>query len=504
MTHIANYLSYLPKSLSAFFGAIMAFVFTFSTLAAPAVRIEADLGVANVTAGDTSYSDSVSAGYDEVVKVQLWYHNMENADSGLVAEDLTVKFDVPSEQGSTQTITGTVGGSNTNTVTNTVSVDLGRDDAYLEYIPGTAKWRHNTGTNDNINYQTVGISDDVVTAGAGLNIEDAEPCFNFEATVTILLRVRVPSIQVEKSVALPGSDAGWGESVTVEPGDKVSFLFTLINNGNSQLNNVTVGDVFPDGLTYVNGTTRLTNGNHPDGIDISVDDIANGGLNLNAFAIGGYSYVTIEADVADADYFDCGVTKLINEAVAKSDKAVIRVDTAEVKVKNTCEEEPKFEYDCESLSLSIINQDERTVRAEAQISNSSNVSVVGTEIDFGDNTAVATTNPAEHTYAEDGEYNIVATVAFELDNESKEVKEATCASKVTFTTEVENCPIEGKAHLPVDDPNCKEDTPETPEEPEVLGEQLPNTGAGSLLVTLFGATTAAAGAYGFVQSKRTV
>ncbi len=488
MTHIANYLSYLPKSLSAFFGAIMAFVLTFNAIAAPAVRIESALGVANVTAGDTSYSDSVSAGYDEVIKVQLWYHNMEEADSGLVAEDLTAKFDVPTGQGSTQTITGTVGGSNTNSVTNTVTVDLGRDDAYLEYIPGTAKWRHNAGTNDSVNYQTVDISDDVVTNGAGLNIEDAEPCFNFEATVTILLRVRVPSVQIEKSVSTPGSSDGWQESVSVEPGDKVSFLFTVLNNGNSALENVTVGDVFPEGIEYVPGTTIVTNGNHPNGVAISTDDIANGGLNLNAFAIGGYSYVTIEAQVADASEFDCGRTTLVNKAVAKSDKAVIRTDTANVEVNLTCEEET-YQYDCEAL-VSVIDQEKRTVRATVNATHSDNVSVVGTEINFGDGTPVATSNPATHSYAADGNYNVVATVAFQLDNDSQEVREVTCETNVSFDSEVENCPIEGLTHLPKDDPLCKE----TPE--------LPNTGAGTLLATLFGASTAAAGAYGFVQSKR--
>lgn len=496
MTHISNYLSYVPKSVSAFFGAIMAFVLTFSAIAAPAVRIESALGVANVTAGDTTYEDSVSAGYDEVVKVQLWYHNMEEADSGLVADDLTVKFDVPTGQGSTQTIKGTVGGSNTNTVTNTVTVDLGRDDAYLEYIPGSAKWRHNAGTNENVNYQTVNISDDVVTKGAGLVIEDAEPCFNFEATVTILLRVRVPSVSIEKSVGIPGQ-GDWGENVTVEQGDKVKFLFTVLNDGNAPLKNVIVGDVLPEGLEYVPGSTVATNGNHPDGIKITSDNIVSGGIDIGDFAVGGYTYVTFEAIVSeDASKFDCGMNTLVNKAVAKSDKAVIRTDTANVKVNVTCEQET-YEYDCTSLKLSVLDREERQVKAEAIITHSDNVTVVGTEIDFGDNTAVATANPATHQYAEDGTYTVTATVAFQLDNDAKEVKEVTCSAKVTFTTEVENCPIPGKENLPKDDPNCKEE-PETPTNPE-----LPNTGAGTMLVTLLGATTAAAGAYGFVQSRRT-
>lgn len=466
MTHISNYLSYVPKSASAFFGALMAFVITLNAVAAPAVQIESTMGAANVTAGDTSYSDSVAAGYDEVVKVQLWYHNMEDPTSGLVAEDLTAKFDVPTGQGALQTIEGTVGGSNTNSITSNVTVDLGRDDAYLEYIPGSAKWRHNTGTNDNVTYQTVGISDTVVTAGAGLNLEDAQPCFNFEATVTILLRVRVPSVDIEKSVAIPDSGQAWGEEVTVNPGDKVKFLFSVINNGNTQLDNVTVGDVFPNGIEYVNGSTVVTNGNHPDGVAISTDDLANGGLNLNSFAVGGYTYVTFEATVNPQE---CGYSTLVNKAVAKSDKAVIRTDTAVVKVNVQCEQE--FNYICNALNVTILNDELRQVRAEAKVSHSSNVNVVGTEINFGDG-SVESANPATHQYAADGNYDIVATVAFELDNESKDVKEATCSNLVRFTS--------------------------VPGEPN-----LPNTGAGSALFTLFGATSATAAAYGYIQNRRT-
>jgi uncharacterized repeat protein (TIGR01451 family) len=515
MLKFTNYLSYLPKSVSALFGVATAFMVAFSASASAAVQIESTIGVANVTKGDTTYTSGVNAGYDEVVKVQLWYHNMENANSGKVANNLTVKFDVPTGQGASQTIKGTVKGDNTNTVVSTANVNLGRSDAYLEYIPGSAKWRHNAGTNDSVNYVTEAISDNVVTSGAGVNLEDANPCFNFEATVTILMRVRVPSVEVVKSVATPGSNAGWKENVTVAPGDEVKFLFAVNNNGNSRLTNVILGDVMPEGLTLVNGSTVLTNGNNPNGVELSSNKIASGGLNLGNYAVGGWSYVTIKAKVAGADAFECGTTKLVNKAVAKSDKAVIRTDTANVTVKKDCQEEPEFEYDCSALNVVVLDKDAREVKARAVTTMSDNVSLVGTEIDFGDGSAVVTTNPANHQYDAEGKYTITATVAFQLDNESKTVKEVTCSNTVEFSDEVEYCTIPGKTNLPVDSPECKEDqdfctipgktnlpvdSPECVETPP----ELPNTGAESAIIGLFGATSAIAAAYGYIQDRRSV
>src|SRR5688572_9633981 len=131
--------------------AAIAVALPVSSISAASITLEGSLGVANVTAGDTTYKESVNASYDQVVKLQAFYHNRENPDSGKVANNLTVKIDIPNQAGAVQTVTSTIKGDDTNTVNDFVTVNLGRDDAYLEYIPGSARWRHNAGTNENVN-----------------------------------------------------------------------------------------------------------------------------------------------------------------------------------------------------------------------------------------------------------------------------------------------------------------------------------------------------------------
>src|SRR5688500_8742238 len=96
MKSILNYLSYVPKALLiAIFGLMGMALPMVSVAQTPPVRIESTVGVANQTAGDTTYKQSVDAQVDEVVKIQVWYHNMEEEDSGKIAEDLNVKIDIP-------------------------------------------------------------------------------------------------------------------------------------------------------------------------------------------------------------------------------------------------------------------------------------------------------------------------------------------------------------------------------------------------------------------------
>src|SRR5579884_4480439 len=72
--------------------------------AAQTVTIAATTGVANVTAGDTTYSSSVNASYDQVVKVEVTYTNTEAPSSNLVADSVTIKINLPTTTGTTQTI----------------------------------------------------------------------------------------------------------------------------------------------------------------------------------------------------------------------------------------------------------------------------------------------------------------------------------------------------------------------------------------------------------------
>src|ERR1035441_7569835 len=106
--------------------------------ATSAVSIESQVNVLNATAGQTQYAKSTTAKIDDVVNIEVWYHNKEDANSGKVANDLVVNIALPTTAGQTQTVTSKVSSDNSNTVTDTANVTLSVPQASLEYIPGSA------------------------------------------------------------------------------------------------------------------------------------------------------------------------------------------------------------------------------------------------------------------------------------------------------------------------------------------------------------------------------
>lgn len=471
MSTFLNILSHLPKRISLIFALFAAVLTTMSSFAAPEVILDSHISVANRTQGDTSYANSRTATYDDTVVFKVYYHNTEDPDSNKIAENVSVKVDLPTGPGETQTVTSTVKGSNTNTVVDTASVLLDRDDAYLEFISGSVEWKHNIGTRDNIEYETLNLADSVITGGEFTPIEHQKPCFEYEAWITFSMKVRVASVEVDKTVALDG-DTSWSESVTTEPGQTVNFSLEADNNGNARINSVTLRDLLPNGLSYVAGSSKVIDSNNPNGVSVSDNVVSDGGINIGDLPNDTNAILTFRAKVAGANYFDCGVTTLTNTAQVVAIGFNGDEDTASVKVEKECEE-PTFNYDCEALNVVKLDQN-RTVRANAQISKSANVTLEGISINFGDGTVVNKNN-VEHTYASNGSYTVTATVTFELNDENNSVKSVKCSDKVSFKT--------------------IEKGPETP-------TQLPNTGAGSALLSIFGATSAAAAAYGYIQTKR--
>lgn len=367
-----SFLSRAPKKVAL---VVAAAVMAVSTVVGPIanvaaqtnnVRIESTTRVANVTAGDTTYKESVDAKVDEVVKIEVWYHNMENFDSGKVANDLAVALNIPSAQGKTQTITGTVKGSNTNTVADTAQVNLSLDNAYLEYVEGSAKWRHNKGATDgrtecqtgnqevpandpNNCYVTETISDNVVKNSTGVVLENLQPCFAYEATVTVLARVKASEIKVNKYVSKHDGDQNvsnnkWELKNTAVPGDKLDYMIRFENKGNTTLKNVIVGDNLPDYLSYVPGTTRIYTTNHPSGIAAESDNVYKGGINVGNYAPGSTGYVVFTAVVDSKNKFaTCGVYTLKNVGVVRPEGMNEFYNTAWTDVRVECKpgEAPK-------------------------------------------------------------------------------------------------------------------------------------------------------------------
>lgn len=480
----------LPKRLVVGAGvALAAVMLPISTLSAATVRLEGSIGIANVTAGDTRYEESVSASYDQVLKIQVYYHNMENPDSNKVANNLNVNLNIPNAPGQRQVITGTISSDDSNTVTDSVVVNLDRSDAYLEYIPGSAVWKHNKGTNDNVQIVEEIVSDNVVYSANGLVLENAKPCFNFDSTLTVLVRVRVPGVKIDKKVRVKGTTE-WKTENTAKPGETVEYMLSYQNAGNTVHKNVVIRDNLPPHVTYVPGTTQLKNAS---GTKSVADGVTTTGINVGNYNPGANAHVLFEAKMPAAAKLACGVTSFRNVGVVRPEGMNEYYNTAETAVEKKCDEKPEVPtYICESLTVEKLGG--RKVRATVKAPASGGATFKNVTLNWGDGSAAKVTDQLvnEYTYAQDGTFKVTATATFTVNGVDKTVTSDACAKMVTFEKGVEKCPIPGKEHLPKDSPECKE-TPVTPE--------LPSTGAGSM-ISLFAVVTLIGAAVHNVLSRR--
>jgi uncharacterized repeat protein (TIGR01451 family) len=153
-------------------------------------------------------------------------------------------------------------------------------------------------------------------------------------------------------------------------------------------------------------------------------------------------------------------------------------------------------YVCESLTK--IQKSRDTFEFTAKANMQGNVKVKEYKFDFGDNQNIivgAGQEKQTHTYAKPGEYNANLTVTFEVAGKTVNgITSDNCKVKVV----VEQPPVEEcKPGVPKGDAKCVE-TPSTPGTPD----QLPNTGAGLALGSLFGTSALGLSLKAWTDSRR--
>jgi uncharacterized repeat protein (TIGR01451 family) len=426
----------LPITLAVAAVSGLAILLPLTAAASDTVNIEGSIGVANVTKGDTQYQHEVNASYDQVVKVQVFYHNRENPDSGKIAENLKVKINIPTTAGTTQKITESTSADNSNTVTDQATVNLDRSDAYLEYIPGSAIWKHNVGTNENIQWHEDKVSDNIVYNGDGLRLEDEKPCYNFSANVTVLARVRVPGIKVVKEVRVKGETA-WTTQNTGKPGETLQYQITYKNMGNTEQKSVVIRDNLPPQMQYVAGTTLLKN---DAGVKAVADGVTNGGIVVGNYTPGAAAYVMFEVKLPTVDKLKCGVTEFRNVGVARPEGMNEYYNTAITDVTKTCQNQPTYSCDL----LDVTSGENRTVSiSQFKTTATNGATFKQAVINWGDNSQKLTTNKPvgqTHQYAADGTYTVSAVAHFTVNGKDVTADGTQCTKQVTFRANTPGTP----------------------------------------------------------------
>ncbi len=433
------------------------------SVAAVDVVMEGSIGVANQTKGEKTYEASTKAGYDDVVKFQVFYHNRELPTSGRVAKNFRIKINMPTTAGTNQVVKVTMKGDNTNTITDTAVVALNRSDARLDFIPGSTYWKHNAGTRTNMKIVTQKIGDSVILGGGV--VENVQPCHEFEATVTFMARVHVPSVSVKKFVRNLADKKSVGvTNLNAQAGAHLEYFLNAKNMGNTTLNNVVLRDALPTSLAFVPGSVKLYNGGHPNGVVINNDYLFHGGVVTGNVGPGATVYITFEANVKSLDKLACGANTIKNVDIVDTDQTGEYFNYAIVNVNKVCENTPT--YTCNLLTLDTIGK--REISAKIQKSMSGNVQFEFYSFDFGDGSKKLTDQASvTHTYAKDGTYQVTGSATFKVNGKDVTVSSDSCKQVVTFSSKP-----------PVKHPHTPAPT------------ELPNTGAGDV-IGIFAAVTVA-------------
>lgn len=291
-------------------------------------------------AGVGNYTDNVQLQAGKEYEVSVFYHN--NASTTLndaehnyagIALNSLMRVQMPADvkAGEKARVTGFVSADNAqpqqvwDEAYGSASTDMA-----LRYVQGSATI-HTKGA---INGQT--MPDSLLSSGAalGFNAFDGKipGCNNYEGWVTFRFKAVAPNFEVTKEVSLAGKGQ-YSESVNVKPGDKVDYRIKYKNTGTVQQDNVIIKDNLPQGMTYVPGTTYVSNKNtNNQWSKVDSDEVVKGGINVGSYAPGGAAYVKFTA-VADGT---CGVTTLVNSASANTENGS-KSGTANVVVNKECQ-----------------------------------------------------------------------------------------------------------------------------------------------------------------------
>jgi uncharacterized repeat protein (TIGR01451 family) len=454
MSNISRLLGTMRRRVATAAILMLAVAFPIAATAASTVKITANTTVANASKHQ-GWKSSTTAGYNDVVDVQVVYNNKEKAGSGKVAKNLTVKINIPTKAGTNQTITTKTSADNSNTVNGSAKVTLSRADAYLQYIPGTATWKHSVSANST-KTTTQKVSDNVVLGANGLRLENENPCQ--AGSIQVQARVMVPGLTVDKFVRIKGS-TDWNRSISAKAGDTLQYEIAYQNTGNTAQKSVMFRDQLPKGVTYVPGSTMLNNTSNPNGYNVPNDSlVASNGITVGDYLPGAAAYVMFEVKINSADKLSCGDNLIRNMAYVMPKGMNYYWNTADVHVNVKCESQPQ--YSCDAFHVTL--GDKRSVTVDKFNYTAKNgAEFKSVVIDFGDGSDSLTTDKAvgqTHTYAKDGKYTLTATAHFTANG--KDVTDiGSCTQTVSFNT------------------------PTVP--PTTPPKQLVNTGAGDV-IGLFG------------------
>ena len=299
----------------------------------------------NNTNGLWQDSQEVQPGKEYVVR--MYVHNNAGANLGLVAENTTAMFNLPTTTGKSIQVDGYLKASNASPqevydhATFTSSEDFN-----LALIPGSIKYHNNANGNG------FDIPESLFTsAGATLGYDKMDGkipgCFEYAGYLSYIVKPQFADkptdFTIKKEVRKAGEKTWNDTTMQAAAGDKLNYRLTFANTGQTELKNVMLKDALPSGVSLVPGTVRILNAANPQGAYVQDGDkLVSTGVNIGSYTGGGSNAIVIfDATLPAADKLACGVNSFRNVVSATPEGTTPKEDDATTTVPGKECEEPQ-------------------------------------------------------------------------------------------------------------------------------------------------------------------
>lgn len=125
----------------------------------------------------------------------------------------------------------------------------------------------------------------------------------------------------------------WADKVYAVPGECVRFRIGIRNMSSEMFRNLTLRNILPTGLSYINGSTQIYNAKHPQGVTLSDNIITDMGVNIGDYAPGANAWIYFNATTSETTSSKNIIYRNIIQACggygAKEQSADVLVDACE-------------------------------------------------------------------------------------------------------------------------------------------------------------------------------
>ena len=282
--------------------------------------------------------------------VRLYVHNNSSGGMDSVAEDTKVRFYIPYTSSEQVTVNGWLTSSNATPTEYSDTVTFKSADGTpfsLYYVYGSAKLENGGFAKgggvqlpDSITNQgnpTNEVEDEWTLIGYDAFDGRVPGCYEYINYVGIKVKVVYNyEFTVENKIRLADNeDKTWQDMVEAKIGDKVDIQFQYLNTSNQNQQGVVIRNLLPDNLRYVEGSAKLYNSNHPNGMAIdNAEAIFQDGGNIGSYDPEANAFIRITAEVVD-DNLSEGQNTIISWAQARVGDTTIQDSASVIVHKNT-------------------------------------------------------------------------------------------------------------------------------------------------------------------------